>query len=75
MHILPGLQLKKAVRNQSHLTFDIGHMEVAPLIAAVLKRQSAHVTFLAANERTKVGDGTLGAALGFMVEGACCARA
>lgn len=35
-------------------------MEVAPLIAEVLKRQSVHVTFFAANERTKVGDGSLG---------------
>jgi len=35
-------------------------MEVAPLIAGVLKRQSVHVTFFAANEPTKVGDGSLG---------------
>ena len=35
-------------------------MEVAPLVAEVLKRQQVHVTFFAANERTKEGDGSLG---------------
>jgi peptidoglycan/xylan/chitin deacetylase (PgdA/CDA1 family) len=35
-------------------------MEVAPLIAEVLQRQAVRVTFFAANERTKVGDGSLG---------------
>ena len=43
-----------------YLTFDTGHMEVAPLIADVLNRQKVKVTFFAANERTKVGDGSLG---------------
>ena len=43
-----------------YLTFDTGHMEVAPLVADVLKRQAVRVTFFAANERTKVGDGSLG---------------
>lgn len=43
-----------------YLTFDTGHMEVAPLIAEVLKRHQVKVTFFAANERTKVGDGSLG---------------
>src|SRR6476469_597829 len=43
-----------------YLTFDTGHMEVAPLIAEVLARQHVRVTFFAANERTKVGDGSLG---------------
>ena len=43
-----------------YLTLDTGHMEVAPLIADVLKRQAVHVTFFAANEATKVGDGSLG---------------
>ena len=43
-----------------YLTFDTGHMEVAPLIADVLKRQGVKATFFAANERTKEGDGTLG---------------
>jgi peptidoglycan/xylan/chitin deacetylase (PgdA/CDA1 family) len=43
-----------------YLTFDTGHMEVAPLVAEVLARQQVKVTFFAANERTKTGDGSLG---------------
>lgn len=43
-----------------YLTFDTGHMEIAPFVAEVLKRQQVHVTFFAANERTKEGDGSLG---------------
>jgi peptidoglycan/xylan/chitin deacetylase (PgdA/CDA1 family) len=35
-------------------------MEVAPFMADVLNRQGVRVTFFAANERTKVGDGSLG---------------
>jgi peptidoglycan/xylan/chitin deacetylase (PgdA/CDA1 family) len=43
-----------------YLTFDTGHMEVAPLIAQVLQRQQVKVTFFAANEPTRVGGGSLG---------------
>jgi len=43
-----------------YLTLDTGHMEVAPLIAEVLNRQQVKVTFFAANERTKTGNGSLG---------------
>ncbi len=43
-----------------YLTLDTGHMEVAPLIADVLRRQQVRVTFFAANEATKQGDGSLG---------------
>ena len=43
-----------------YLTFDTGHMDIAPLVADVLKRQDVRVTFFAANERTRVGDGSLG---------------
>ncbi len=43
-----------------YLTFDTGHMEVAPLIADVLQRQKVQVTFFAAQEPTKQGDGSLG---------------
>lgn len=43
-----------------YLTLDTGHMEVAPLIADVLKRHDVKVTFFAANEKTKAGDGSLG---------------
>jgi len=44
-----------------YLTLDTGHMEVAPLVADVLARQQVKVTFFGANERTKAGDGSLGA--------------
>jgi peptidoglycan/xylan/chitin deacetylase (PgdA/CDA1 family) len=44
-----------------YLTFDTGHMEVAPLVADVLARQNVKVTFFAANEKTRTGDGSLGA--------------
>ncbi|MEP6588696.1 MAG: polysaccharide deacetylase family protein [Polaromonas sp.] len=43
-----------------YLTLDTGHMEVAPLMADVLKRHQVKVTFFAANERTQTGDGSLG---------------
>lgn len=35
-------------------------MDAAPLVAEVLNRQKVKVTFFAANERTRVGDGSLG---------------
>ncbi len=43
-----------------YLTFDTGHMGVAPLIAEVLARQQVKVTFFAAHEATQTGDGSLG---------------
>jgi peptidoglycan/xylan/chitin deacetylase (PgdA/CDA1 family) len=43
-----------------YLTFDTGHMGVAELVAEVLRRQEVRVTFFAADERTRVGDGSLG---------------
>ena len=43
-----------------YLTFDTGHMDVAPMVADVLRRHDVKVTFFAAHERTKVGDGSLG---------------
>jgi len=42
-----------------YLTFDTGHMEVAPLVAQVLQRQGVKVTFFLANERTKTGGSSL----------------
>jgi peptidoglycan/xylan/chitin deacetylase (PgdA/CDA1 family) len=51
---------KNACGKPLYLTLDTGHMEVAPLMADVLNRQGVKVTFFAANERTKVGDGSLG---------------
>ncbi len=43
-----------------YLTFDTGHMEIASLVADVLRRQQVRVTFFAAHEATKTGDGSLG---------------
>ena len=43
-----------------YLTFDTGHMGVAPLVADVLKARGVRATFFAAQEGTKEGDGTLG---------------
>lgn len=43
-----------------YLTFDTGHMGVAPLIAEVLRKHAVPVTFFAAHERTQTGDGSLG---------------
>jgi peptidoglycan/xylan/chitin deacetylase (PgdA/CDA1 family) len=43
-----------------YLTLDTGHMGVAPFIAEVLHRHQVKVTFFAANEKTKEGDGSLG---------------
>jgi peptidoglycan/xylan/chitin deacetylase (PgdA/CDA1 family) len=42
-----------------YLTFDTGHMGVAPLIAEVLQRQQVKVTFFLANERTRTGGASL----------------
>jgi peptidoglycan/xylan/chitin deacetylase (PgdA/CDA1 family) len=43
-----------------YLTFDTGHMEVAPLVADVLARPQVRVSYFAAHERTRAGDGSLG---------------
>ncbi|URI11449.1 polysaccharide deacetylase family protein [Aquincola tertiaricarbonis] len=42
-----------------YLTFDTGHMGVAPLIADVLKRHQVKVTFFLANERTRTDGSSL----------------
>ena len=42
-----------------YLTFDTGHMGVAPLVAEVLQRQQIKVTFFIANERTLSGGSSL----------------
>lgn len=42
-----------------YLTFDTGHMGVAPLIADVLARHHVKVTFFLANERTKTDGSSL----------------
>ncbi|HEU4460301.1 MAG TPA: polysaccharide deacetylase family protein [Methylibium sp.] len=42
-----------------YLTFDTGHMGVAPMVAEVLKRQGVKVTFFLANEPTRTGGSSL----------------
>ena len=42
-----------------YLSFDTGHMAVAPLVAEVLKRQHVKATFFLANERTQTGGSSL----------------
>lgn len=42
-----------------YLTFDAGHMGVAPLVAQVLREQGVQATFFLANERTKTGGWSL----------------
>jgi peptidoglycan/xylan/chitin deacetylase (PgdA/CDA1 family) len=42
-----------------YLSFDTGHMDVAPFIADVLQRHAVKVTFFLANERTKTGGTSL----------------
>jgi len=49
-------------RRAVYLTFDTGHMGVAPLIAEILSKHDVRVTFFAAHERTQTGDGSLGSA-------------
>ena len=42
-----------------YLTFDTGHMGVAPLVAEVLQRQQVRVTFFAPAEKTQTGGDSL----------------
>ena len=58
--LLASLVAQAACERPLYLTFDTGHMGVAPLIAEVLARQQVRVTFFAAQEKTLQGDGTLG---------------
>ncbi|MBS0291227.1 MAG: polysaccharide deacetylase family protein [Proteobacteria bacterium] len=44
-----------------YLTFDTGHMGIAPLVAEVLQRQRVRATFFAADERTQDGGTSLDA--------------
>ncbi|NBW26329.1 MAG: peptidase A8, partial [Betaproteobacteria bacterium] len=53
-------QAAAACNKPVYLTLDTGHMEVAPLMAEVLQRQQVMVTFFAADEPTRTGDGSLG---------------
>lgn len=58
--LLPVAADAKACAKPLYLSFDTGHMGVAPLVAEVLHRQQVQVTFFAANEATQEGDGSLG---------------
>ena len=51
-------------KNPLYLTLDTGHMEVAPLMLDVLRRQQVKATFFVANERTKNGGTSLDNAWG-----------
>jgi len=42
-----------------YLTFDTGHMAVAPLVAEVLQRHDVKATFFLADERTRTGGSSL----------------
>ena len=42
-----------------YLTFDTGHMAIAPLVADVLTRHDVKATFFLANERTQTGGSSL----------------
>lgn len=44
-----------------YLTFDTGHMGVAPLVAEVLRREGVKASFFLANERTREGGASLDA--------------
>lgn len=54
-----GAAAAPACERPVYLTFDTGHMAVAPLIAEVLKRHDVKATFFVANERTKSGGSSL----------------
>jgi peptidoglycan-N-acetylmuramic acid deacetylase len=47
-----------------YLSFDTGHMAVAPLIAEVLRKHEVKVTFFLANEKTKMQDATRASSTG-----------
>ena len=56
---LAGSSAAAACDKPVYLTFDTGHMAVAPLVADVLRRQQVKVTFFLADERTQTGGSSL----------------
>jgi len=58
--VVPAALAQPACDKPVYLTLDTGHMGVAKLMAEVLKKHGVKVTFFAANEKTKEGDGSLG---------------
>ena len=57
--LLAAASAQAACDKPVYLTFDTGHMGVAPLIADVLKRQQVQVTFFLADEATQDGGSSL----------------
>jgi peptidoglycan-N-acetylmuramic acid deacetylase len=56
---VPWVNAAPVCEQPVYLTFDTGHMGVAPLIADVLKRHNVKATFFLASERTKTGGTSL----------------
>lgn len=54
-----GAAAAATCENPLYLTFDTGHMGIAPLVADVLRRQQVRVTFFAAAERTQTDGDSL----------------
>ncbi len=54
-----AVPVSAACDNPVYLTFDTGHMGVAPLVAEVLARQRVLVTFFLADEKTQTGGSSL----------------
>jgi peptidoglycan-N-acetylmuramic acid deacetylase len=57
--LAPAWQSSLACTKPVYLTFDTGHMAVAPLIADVLARHQVKATFFLANEKTKTNGSSL----------------
>jgi peptidoglycan/xylan/chitin deacetylase (PgdA/CDA1 family) len=58
--VAPAHAQQAACAKPVYLTLDTGHMGVANYMADVLNKHNVKVTFFAANEKTKEGDGSLG---------------
>ena len=57
--ISTGAAAQNICESPLYLTFDTGHMGVAPLVADVLRRQQVRVTFFGAAERTQTDGDSL----------------
>ncbi|RYF66784.1 MAG: polysaccharide deacetylase family protein [Comamonadaceae bacterium] len=57
--ITTGAAAQNTCEKPVYLTFDTGHMGIAPLVADVLKRQNVRVTFFGAAERTQTDGDSL----------------
>ncbi len=57
--VAPGALLAASCDKPVYLTFDTGHMGVAPLIAQVLRDEAVPATFFLANERTQTSGWSL----------------